>query len=178
MLYYRTEKVMKRSLRSRLINLLTILILAAATVGIILLIRPAQGKNMPSEGELTVSVVIECPDLMEEKNFKKLKQSVKDSGLLDGGATIAEETVSLPDGSTAMDALKEVCGQNDLALDIQKAAVNGMTDYVSGIGGLHAGDCTKRSGWVYYLDGTEPDIGLEQCAVSDGCKLKLEFIVY
>ncbi len=169
---------MKVSLKSRLINLITIALLAAAAVGIILMIRPADGKKHHTGGGLTVSVVIECPDLTEEKNYKRLAQPVKDSGLLDGGATLAEGTVSLADGATAMDALREICDEAHLPLDIERSSVNGITDYVSGIGGLHAGDCTKRSGWVYYLDGSEPDIGLEQCAVSDGSELVVRYIVY
>ena len=86
--------------------------------------------------------------------------------------------MSLADGATAMDALREICDEAHLPLDIERSSVNGITDYVSGIGGLHAGDCTKRSGWVYYLDGSEPDIGLEQCAVSDGSELVVRYIVY
>ncbi len=169
---------MKRPGRSRLINLLTILFMLAAGVGIVLMIRPAGGEEKPSGGEISVTVTIECPDILEEQNYKRLAQPVKDSGLLDGGAQLAKQTVTLSGDATALDALKKVCVQEGLALDIQTAAAGGMTDYVSGIGGLHAGDCTKRSGWVYYLDGSEPEIGLGDCPVTDGSDLKLEFIVY
>ena len=77
-----------------------------------------------------------------------------------------------------MDALEIVCEDNGLALDVKKAALGGMSDYVRGIGGLSEGDCTKRSGWVYYIDGAEPEYGLDDCELSDGSQLRLVYIVY
>lgn len=170
---------MKKTRRSRLINILTVLGVTAAVAAVLLLIRPAGDKpKMPEPGgDVTVSVTIECPDILKEKNYKKLSQSVKDSGLLDGGDTLAEQSVSMSD-ATALEALKAVCDDNELSLDIKPAAANGMTDYVYGIGGLCEGDCTKRSGWVYYIDGVEPDVGLGDYLLADGSELRLEFIVY
>ena len=169
---------MTAAVRRKAIAIGTAVLFIAAAVFLLSQIRAPAKEEVPRGGDITVSVEITCGNVLEKGNYEKLSQSVKDSGLLDGGNVLAQQKVALKSGAPAMDALKIVCEENGLSLDIEKAAVNGMTDYVYGIGGLCEGDCTRRSGWVYYVDGVEPDTGLEDCPLTADSSLKLEFIRY
>lgn len=164
-----------KKISAKRINLITILILCAAAAVVIFMIRPADEEKMTQKGDVTVKVEIDCSAVLEDKNYRELSQAVKDSGLLDGGAVLADTRVQIAQGETAFDALKLCCEENDLKLDAQSS---GSSVYIYGIGGLCEGSCTKNSGWVYSIDGTEPDKPINEYVMKDGGSIRAEFIVF
>lgn len=165
--------------RAMVINFATVVLIAAAAVLVFLNIRPA---NAPDEsgstagGDVTVKVEVCCPQIFEEKNFKRLDSAVKESGLLDGGETLVDCEVSLGDGATLMDALTLACENSGLAVDVRHSEIYG--DYLRDVGGLAEGACTKRSGWVYTVNGSSPELAMNKISAADGDGLRVEFIVY
>lgn len=159
------------------INAATAAVVAAAGVLIFLNVRTDKPDEKKAEGEeITVSVEICCPQVFEEKNYERLDGKVKESGLLDGGETLAECEISVGEGATMMDALTAACGECELEMDVAHSQMYG--DYLRGIGGLAEGACTKRSGWVYMVNGDEPDLAINKITAEDGDQLRVEFVVF
>ena len=87
-----------------------------------------------------------------------------DGSLGDAGTSSA--TVSLGTGSTAYDALVAT------GVDVSaKGTAYGI--YVSGIGGLSAGSDT---GWVYAVNGSEPNVSADSYELSDGDSVTWTFV--
>lgn len=115
-----------------------------------------------------------------EKNYKKLKNELKSDDILPKSHNFAQnETVDFSENDSAFDVLLSYCEENNLSIDYQKPSENiYKTVYIKGIGGLYEGDCTKKSGWVYTVNGNQPNVGMSDYVLDDGDNIVVYFTVY
>jgi hypothetical protein len=99
-------------------------------------------------GEITVNVLVECYDLAEQGS-----ELAKDYP--EDGEIYPEAEVTLPAGSTALDALE--------ATGVEYEG----TEYVSAIGGLAEGDAGPSSGWLYQINGGMESVGVSEYVLKD-----------
>ena len=82
----------------------------------------------------------------------------------------ASSQLTLKRGATVYDAL--------LALGVSVNAENSQYGiYVTSINGI-AEDKVKRGGWVYYVNGSEPSMACDRCALSDGDTITWQYVYY
>ena len=90
-----------------------------------------------------------------------------------------DETISFSENETVFDVLLCYCEEKNISLDYQKPSENiYKTAYIKGIGGLYEGDCTKRSGWVYMVNGDKPNVGVSDYVLEDGDNIVIYFTIY
>jgi len=78
--------------------------------------------------------------------------------------TLVDRTVTLPEGTTASEALVA-------ALDAAGVEYTIRSGYVSEIGGLAEFDHSSRSGWMYMVDGILPEVGAGQYRLRKNCEV-------
>ncbi|MCD7741349.1 MAG: DUF4430 domain-containing protein [Ruminococcus sp.] len=170
--------------KNKFLNLFVILLFLAIFIFIIVFaIRPSNSGDFSStnvDNTIYVTLTIDYSAVLEEDNYSKLSDNLKDDEILsDSGTFLNDIEIELSDESTVLDALILACNENNLSLDYEPASkVLQNTAYINGIGGLYEGDCTKSSGWVYCVNGIEPDVGTDDYLLSDNDEILFEFIVY
>ncbi|MGN1443587.1 MAG: DUF4430 domain-containing protein, partial [Acutalibacteraceae bacterium] len=78
------------------------------------------------------------------------------------------DDVTVSKGSTAYDVLKTA---DDASDDLTVTAYDSTYGkYVAGINGIFAGSYTEKAwdGWLYRVNGTEPEVGIDSFTVSNG----------
>ena len=123
---------------------------------------------------------INFDQIYTEKNYKRLKEELKsDDALPENHCFADDETISFSENDTAFDVLLSYCEGNNLSIDYQKPSENiYKTAYIKGIGGLYEDDCTKRSGWVYTVNGDKPNVGMSDYVLEDGDDIVIYFTIY
>ena len=123
---------------------------------------------------------INFDQIYAEQNYKRLKEELKSGDLLPEKHCFADdETISFSENDTVFDVLLCYCEEKNISLDYQKPSENiYKTAYIKGIGGLYEGDCTKRSGWVYTVNGDKPNVGMSDCVLEDGDNIVIYFTIY
>lgn len=123
---------------------------------------------------------INFDQIYAEKNYKRLKEELKSYDLLPENHCFADdETISFSENDTVFDVLLCYCEEKNISLDYQKPSENiYKTAYIKGIGGLYEGDCTKRSGWVYTVNGDKPNVGMSDYVLEDGDDIVIYFTIY
>ena len=91
--------------------------------------------------------------------------SVQVDGSYGGGGTTSR-TVRIQEGSTVWDALQ--ASGNSV-----QSQMTSMGIYVTGINGVSAG---KHTGWVYSVNGIEPDVGAGGYTLHDGDQVVWTFV--
>lgn len=109
------------------------------------LIQPAEGPDV----SCTVQVI--CEDLT-------LLPALRESGVAaDEAGILFSATVSVPEGTTVLGALKQAAQTESLTVETQ-----GAPAYVTAVGGLAAGAHGETSGWTYTING---EMVMESCDV-------------
>ena len=123
---------------------------------------------------------INLDQIYVEKNYKRLKEELKSDDVLPENHCFADdETISFSENDTVFDVLLCYCEEKNISLDYQKPSENiYKTAYIKGIGGLYEGDCTKRSGWVYTVNGDKPNVGMSGYVLEDGDDIVIYFTIY
>lgn len=123
---------------------------------------------------------INFDQIYDKKNYKKLKNELKSDDFLPKNHHFAQnETISFSENDTVFDVLLCYCEGKIISLDYQKPSENiYKTAYIKGIGGLYEGDCTKRSGWVYTVNGDKPNVGMSDYVLEDGDDIVIYFTIY
>lgn len=85
--------------------------------------------------------------------------------------TLFDETVTLTDGMTMMDALEAAAGQAGKALTVTSGAYG---DYLSGVAGLNDSD-TAMGGWMGTLNDWFTDTSMDSTAVADGDVVRVQY---
>ena len=85
--------------------------------------------------------------------------------LPEDGVLLDTIEVSIAEGDTVYDALREAARAHGLLLDSNQTA---GTVYVTGIGSLYEFDFGALSGWVYHVNGTAPTVGCDEYRLSPG----------
>lgn len=132
-------------------------------------------ENLPS-----VTLSIDFGTVYENGHYAKLSDDLKTEGVLPENGFFAEkEALNIEENDNVLDILLRFCDANDIAVDYESAEQNAYgTAYVEGIGGLYEGDCTKKSGWTYEVNGESPKVGMSDFNVSDGDDIEITFVVF
>lgn len=132
-------------------------------------------ENLPS-----VTLSIDFGIVYDDDNYAKLSDGLKADGVLPENGYFAEkEALNIEENDNVLDVLLRFCDANDIAVDYERAEQNAYgTAYVKGIGGLYEGDCTKKSGWTYEVNGESPKVGMSDLNVSDGDEIEISFVVF
>lgn len=161
-----------------------IIALAAVLIWKFVKIEPA-GKSDKKGYEYdeslpSATLTIDFGIVYEKKNYAKLYDGLKTQGVLPENGYFAEkEALNIEENDNVLDVLLRYCEANDIAVDYETAEQNKYgTAYVKGIGGLYEGDCTKKSGWTYEVNGESPKVGMSDFAVADGDEIEISFVVF
>ena len=88
------------------------------------------------------------------------------------GSVLASGSVTLTKGATALDALKALAAKNNLSVTITGS---GITAYVKGINGYNAGPAGTMTGWLYSVNGSEPNTSMGAYMIKDGDKISMNY---
>lgn len=103
---------------------------------------------------------ITCSSVLS--HMDRLKDNIKKIIPPDG--VILEGTYEFAEGDTVFDVLKKVCSEQNIMIDYVFTP-GFSTYYIKGINQLYEFDCGDESGWMYSVNGKEPDMGCSQYKV-------------
>ena len=118
--------------------------------------------NTTSTGSCTLT--IECHTLLD--NLDNVKESKK-KYVPASGVILKKTKVTFTEGETVYDILKRTCKTAGVQLEVSYSGGYGSY-YVEGIGHLYEFDCGRESGWVYSVNGKQPNYGCSSCVVQAG----------
>lgn len=103
-------------------------------------------------------------------NYKgnKITVSVSIDSSTMGSIVTGSTTVSIPEGSLAYTALKTAFDKMNVSYSMSK-------NYLSYLGGLAEKDGGPMSGWLYYVNGVAPSVGIGNYTVKDGDSIRLYY---
>lgn len=128
-----------------------------------------EDKKHQEEEDTTTStgsctLTIECHTLLDNMdNVKESKQKYVPSS----GVILKKTKVTFTEGETVYDILKRTCKKAGIQLEVSYSGGYGSY-YVEGIGHLYEFDCGRESGWVYRVNGKQPNYGCSSCVVQKG----------
>lgn len=159
------------------------LIIVIATLFLFKNIHFSVRDNQDSDNENQIyhaTLSINFDQIYAEKNYKRLKEELKRDDVLPEKHCFADdETISFSENDTVFDVLLCYCEEKNIYLDYQKPSENiYKTAYIKGMGGLYEGDCTKKSGWVYTVNGDKPNVGMSDYLLEDGDNIVIYFTIY
>lgn len=98
-------------------------------------------------------------------HMDELKEGIKKVIPADG--RIFQGKIAFQEGDTAFDVLKKVCREQNILLDYTFTP-GFATYYIKGINHLYEFDCGDESGWLYSVNGKNPDYGCSQYKLLKG----------
>ena len=130
---------------------------------------------------VTCTIEISCQTILD--NIDKLRPEKKPF-LPKDGYILTETTVSVKEGSSVFDVLTAVCKQNTCPDKCAYCRQSGIqleyndnnsfgSQYIRGIHQIYEKDCGTQSGWMYSVNNTFPNYGLNNYIVSNGDKIKI-----
>lgn len=128
-----------------------------------------EDKKSQEEEDTTTStgsctLTIECHTLLD--NIDNVKESKKQY-VPSSGVILKKTKVTFTEGETVYDILKRTCKTAGIQLEVSYASGYGSY-YVEGIGHLYEFDCGRESGWVYRVNGKQPNYGCSSYVVQEG----------
>ena len=117
----------------------------------------------------TCTISIRCDVLLD-----KLDEVTPEKAefIPEDGVILQETEVSVKDGDTVYDILKNVCAADKIHMEMRNTA---GTVYIEGIGQLYEFDCGELSGWMYSVNGIFPDYCCSEVEVSDGDVIEWQY---
>ena len=131
--------------------------------------KQEEEKKHQEEDDTTTStgsctLTIECHTLLDNlDNVKEAKQKYVPAS----GVILKKTKVPFTEGETVYDILKRTCKKAGIQLEVSYSGGYGSY-YVEGIGHLYEFDCGRESGWVYRVNGKQPNYGCSSCVVQKG----------
>ena len=131
--------------------------------------KQEEEKKHQEEEDTTTStgsctLTIECHTLLD--NLDNVKES-KQKYVPASGVILKKTKVPFTEGETVYDILKRTCKKAGIQLEVSYSGGYGSY-YVEGIGHLYEFDCGRESGWVYSVNGRQPNYGCSSCVVQEG----------
>lgn len=124
--------------------------------------KQQEEDNTTSTGSCTLT--IQCHTLLD--NMDNVKESKK-KYVPASGVILKKTKVTFTEGETVYDILKRTCKTAGIQLEVSYSGGYGSY-YVEGIGHLYEFDCGRESGWVYSVNGRQPNYGCSSCVVQEG----------
>lgn len=119
---------------------------------------------------ITVTVSADCTEAL-----KYPEKAQRTLALPKDGYVIAPAEITLPEGSTAFDALIIASKERRISVDHTSSA---MGAYVSGIGVLYEFDYGSESGWLYYVNGEKLSVSSSAYTLSDGDEVSFTYTTH
>lgn len=115
---------------------------------------------------ITVSVFCSCKNAVNDgiRDKKDFAEFIPEDGV------IFSATVTVPKGSTAMEAIKTAALENNVEIKESRG-------YIRGIGGLFEKDCGGGSGWMYSVNGTLPNVSSDKYKLNNNDRIELHYTV-
>lgn len=115
---------------------------------------------------ITVSVFCSCKNAVNYgiRDKKDFAEFIPEDGV------IFSTTVTVPKGSTAMEAIKTAALENNVEIKETRG-------YIRGIGGLFEKDCGGASGWMYSVNGTLPNVSSDKYKLNNNDRIELHYTV-
>ncbi|MDV3518386.1 DUF4430 domain-containing protein, partial [Lentilactobacillus otakiensis] len=88
------------------------------------------------------------------------------------GSVIASGSVTVSKGATALDALNTLAAQHGLSIT---TVGSGITAYVKGINDYNAGPAGTMTGWLYSINGNQPNTSIGAYVVANGDRISLNY---
>lgn len=118
-----------------------------------------------SDSNGTCTITIKCSSVL--KNMDKLEKG-KEKYVPSNGIILSTSTIEFREGESVYDILKRSCSAAGIPLSARSSS---MGIYVEGINGLFEFDCGGSSGWMYSVNGTEPNHSCGKHTVKNGDRI-------
>ncbi len=125
----------------------------------------ATGEETSGDGIGTCTITIQCKSVL--KNMDKLSEG-KAKYIPSNGVILATSTIEFRSGETVYDILKRSCSAAGIPMSARKSS---MGTYVEGINNLFEFDCGGTSGWLYSVNGSEPNHSSSAHNVKNGDRI-------
>ena len=125
----------------------------------------AQTEETSSDSIGTCTITIQCKSVL--KNMDKL-DSGKAKYIPSNGVILSTSTVEFKQGETVYDILKRSCSAAGIPMSARKSS---MGIYVEGINNLFEFDCGGTSGWMYSVNGSDPNHSCGVHKIKNGDKI-------
>lgn len=123
-----------------------------------------------SSSYITCTVTVECKVILS--NMDDLKAGHEDF-VPDDGYIIRSHSVTLKNGATAYDAVKETCDENGVRLN---AVSSSYGTYVAGINNIDEKDCGSQSGWIYKVNNVSPSKSCAKYKLKNGDAITFSYV--
>ena len=123
-----------------------------------------------SSSYITCTVTVECKVILS--NMDDLKAGHEDF-VPDDGYIIRSHSVTLKNGATAYDAVKEACDKNGVRLN---AVSSSYGTYVAGINNIDEKDCGSQSGWIYKVNNVSPSKSCAKYKLKNGDAITFSYV--
>ena len=124
--------------------------------------QTATVKQTTASSTITCSVTVECTSVLE--HMDELKDGHEDYVPSDG-YIISNYSVTLPNNSTAYDAVKTACENRGITMN---AVSSSYGKYIAGFNNIDEKDCGSQSGWLYFVNGKSPSKSCNKYTLSNG----------
>jgi cytoskeletal protein RodZ len=111
---------------------------------------------------ITCTVSIECKSILSNMNNLKAGH---EAYVPSNGVILQSTSVTVKNGSTAYDVVKQACSNNGVTINAKKSTY-GM--YIVGFNNIDEKDCGSASGWLYYVNGSAPNKSCDKYTVKNG----------
>ena len=149
--------------------LLTIIVVLCITFSFIF--AGCNGNLGEKVGEVTIS--IECKTILN--NMDKVDKGILDNNLIPkDGIILGETKVTAYSKDNVYTLLQRVCREKKIHLDCALEPVF-KTYYIKGINYIYEMSVGESSGWMYFVDGVQPDQGISLYKLKGGEKIKVAY---
>lgn len=148
-------------------------IMACLLLALIFAVAATACDDAPKNKIGEVSVTIDCRTILD--NMEKVEQGLLDNNIIPvSGVILGKTNVDIFEGDSAYDALARVCKQHKIQLDSDYDPIF-RTHYVTGINYIYEMSVGGSSGWMYFVDGQQPDVGISNFALNGGEEIVVAF---
>lgn len=119
------------------------------------------------EKKETVSLVVECTDLLSNLDFLKEE---KHSLVPENGIIFSKNEVEIKENESAFDVLKRELISAGIHIEFALAPVYNSV-YIEGMNNIYEFDCGERSGWKYSANGKYLPVASSEYKVKSGDKI-------
>lgn len=148
-------------------NYLLVIIIAASGIVFVLLtdFQPADSFYNSADKENsvgTVTMAIRCDTVADKKA----------AHIPENGVILDKTEFEIESGDTVYDILLDAAAEYRIHIE-----TSGATDtvYVEGIGNIYEMDFGDLSGWMYFVNGSSPNVGCGEYTLSDGDKIEWHY---
>lgn len=119
------------------------------------------------------TITIECKTILD--NMEKVETGLLESGVIPkDGIILQDYKVDVFEKDSIYTLLKRVCEQNKIQLDCTYGGAF-QTHYIRAINHIYEMSVGESSGWMYFVDGKEPNKGISQFKLVGGEKIKIAY---